>query len=627
MFAHKAAWGWLYPYQGSKKCRALKGKSYVVGKDPGCDVVISKAQAPSGDDYANLNKQHFKIKRKDGESFLKDLSSARTYVNGKELFFNEKVKLKHNDVISVLRPHFKVFVFLESKILQADDFPEVIKNKYVISYSLSERKPRITNMVFDKETCKRLVLKKIANTYADKIAEEIEMLRKLQHPCLMSTLEVHSAGGDVFLVREHAEGGSLLARIRPRKTLADDDMKLVFYQTTLAVQYLHDNHVAHGNLKPENILFSSPDSKSLVRVADVGPAGAHVGSGETENDDSPLYLAPELVNVRDASRRRSPQADVWALGVILFYCLSGSPPFRHSGRTSPQWTCSFLPSAWSRRAPAKDLVRATLTPDPEERPRVDRLLAHPWLKVDAVRSAAHGLMYPGVKYEPPEEEQTPPASPKQVFLEEVVVQKPGRAGRLGVQVLPSGPASRLSAPEEEEQFPPRAFHKSFSFREPGPAGVGDGWPFRRSWSQRLPAAPVKPPRQGVTPPPVPPPKPLRLSVARRASGGDDDDDDNNNSPARVPETPPGHPHEEGAPRPVPSPRSKLPPAPADEVTLRLRPGGVPTPSTPPPKPARTSLQNHSADPPRKKRLAPKPPPKPRRSQDDGGSHTPAPMKL
>ncbi|KAJ8896791.1 hypothetical protein PR048_002136 [Dryococelus australis] len=154
-------------------------------------------------------------------------------------------------------------------------------------------------------------------------------------------------------------------------------------------------------------------------------------------------------------------------------------------------------------------------------------------------------MYPGEKYDPPEED-TPPSSPKQLFFEDVVIQRSKHPRHLpekfGIQVLPVGPVLRKSTPEHvfrenerQEEFQNHTFKKSSSFRRT--ENVDDSV-FRKSWSQRLPGSkpipPAKPPRQisdsrsqSVAPrvppeptgqsgwpttPPVPPAKPVRLFI-------------------------------------------------------------------------------------------------------------------
>ena len=104
------------------------------------------------------------------------------------------------------------------------------------------------------------------------------------------------------------------------------DLSLALYvmrSITSAVATLHDAGVIHRDLKPTNVLF---DRGGEARVCDFGlacefDAGAYKGNAE-EIGGSPLYMAPEMFD-----GHVSPHSDVYALGVMLFEVLVGSPPF------------------------------------------------------------------------------------------------------------------------------------------------------------------------------------------------------------------------------------------------------------------------------------------------------------
>lgn len=93
-----------------------------------------------------------------------------------------------------------------------------------------------------------------------------------------------------------------------------------------ALQYLHSKNIAHRDLKLENILFVSPDTKNLkLKLIDFGFAQKFDREkGMTLILGSPLYMAPELV-------KRTPgyteKVDIWALGCITYLLLSGQTPF------------------------------------------------------------------------------------------------------------------------------------------------------------------------------------------------------------------------------------------------------------------------------------------------------------
>jgi len=149
----------------------------------------------------------------------------------------------------------------------------------------------------------------------------------------------------------------------------------------------HDRNIVHRDIKPENILLI--DKSLTVKLADFGLAKI-IGeeSFTTTLCGTPSYVAPEIL--QNSNHRRYTRAvDIWSLGVVLYICLCGFPPFSDelyspenpytlaqqilTGRfdyPSPYWD--------SVGDPALDLIDRMLTVDPEKRITVDECLEHPW---------------------------------------------------------------------------------------------------------------------------------------------------------------------------------------------------------------------------------------------------------
>lgn len=149
----------------------------------------------------------------------------------------------------------------------------------------------------------------------------------------------------------------------------------------------HDRGIVHRDIKPENILLTDKDLH--VKLADFGLAKI-IGeeSFTTTLCGTPSYVAPEILE--DSRNRRYTRAvDIWSLGVVLYICLCGFPPFSDelyskenpftltqqikTGRfdyPSPYWD--------SVGDPALDLIDRMLTVDTEKRYTIDDCLEHPW---------------------------------------------------------------------------------------------------------------------------------------------------------------------------------------------------------------------------------------------------------
>jgi len=211
---------------------------------------------------------------------------------------------------------------------------------------------------------------------------EARSLASLNHPNIAQIHGVDQVGDTRFLVLELVEGESIEDRLT-RGPLPMDEALDVARQIALGLEAAHEAGVIHRDSKPANVRLT-PDGR--VKVLDFGLAKpARGGSGEpgssSTNDSvfsteagrllgTPTYMAPEQARDRPIDRR----VDIWALGCVLYECLSGRRAF--DGETlsdvlaavlekEPDW--SRLPASTPPRV--RELIERCLTKDPRERLR------------------------------------------------------------------------------------------------------------------------------------------------------------------------------------------------------------------------------------------------------------------
>jgi WD40 repeat protein len=164
---------------------------------------------------------------------------------------------------------------------------------------------------------------------ADEVARfrrEAELAARLQHPHVVQIFEVGEHDGRPFLALELVDGGSLAQRLDGAPLPAREAARLV-EQLARAVQAAHDAGIVHRDLKPANVLLAADGTP---KVADfglakrLGGATAHTQSGAIVG--TPPYVAPEQAAGR--GREVGPHTDTYALGAVLYECLTGRPPFR-----------------------------------------------------------------------------------------------------------------------------------------------------------------------------------------------------------------------------------------------------------------------------------------------------------
>jgi tetratricopeptide (TPR) repeat protein len=195
----------------------------------------------------------------------------------------------------------------------------------------------------------------------DRFRREAEAAARLRHPNVVQVHEVGEAGGLPFLAMEHVEGPSLGQWLADRHArgsvgLALQDAALLVETVARAMDHAHRHGVVHRDLKPANILLQRSEvrgqkaegsgqwsagesGRSLPSdlcplTSDLWPKVTDFGLAKRLDDTAPLtqtgavlgtpsYMAPEQV----WGKAVGPSADVYALGAILYECLTGRPPF------------------------------------------------------------------------------------------------------------------------------------------------------------------------------------------------------------------------------------------------------------------------------------------------------------
>ncbi|MEH0843801.1 serine/threonine-protein kinase [Micromonospora sp. CPCC 205711] len=210
-------------------------------------------------------------------------------------------------------------------------------------------------------------------TSVERIRAEARNAARLVHPNVAS---VHDFGTSStlpgreapYIVMELAEGETLAAHLRAGPL----DWRIavrVCAEVAAALAAAHAHGIVHRDVKPANVMLTP----SGVKVLDFGiasPAGAPDQSPDGIVVGTPAYLAPEQFDRQPAT----PAADMYALGVLLYYCLTGRLPYA-AGTTATQLIGARrqvapepLPPVDGLPAEVADLCRRCLDDDPTARP-------------------------------------------------------------------------------------------------------------------------------------------------------------------------------------------------------------------------------------------------------------------
>ncbi|EMP30817.1 MAP kinase-activated protein kinase 2 [Chelonia mydas] len=192
----------------------------------------------------------------------------------------------------------------------------------------------------------------------------------------------------LLIVMECLDGGELFSRIQDRgdQAFTEREASEIMKSIGEAIQYLHSINIAHRDVKPENLLYTSKRPNTVLKLTDFGFAK------ETTTHNSlatlcytPYYVAPEVLG----PEKYDKSCDMWSLGVIMYILLCGYPPFysNHGLAISPgmkkrirMGQYEFPNPEWSEVSEeVKQLIRNLLKTDPTQRMTITEFMNHPWI--------------------------------------------------------------------------------------------------------------------------------------------------------------------------------------------------------------------------------------------------------
>eukprot|EP00124_Ichthyophonus_hoferi_P000025 Ihof_evm25s1 gene=Ihof_evmTU25s1 len=382
---------------------SLTQKKTTIGRHPSCDVLCN---------FPTISNEHCAFIVQHEETvvgprtlvYLLDLSSNGTFINEVRLGKGKRRALVSKDVIGLPLQHNAkkhtgnaVYEFITTSPGN-DVFEPVFGNIHITKDELGKGSFSDVRVARDLTTGKLYAAKcinknhfhmKTKNTSLE-ITKEAEILRNVYHPCVIGILDFYETNSMLYILLELAQAGALFDYLIANKYLCEPQAKNFFYQMLLAMKYLHDKHITHRDLKPENVLLDhyGPEGsgKFTVKITDFGLAKIVSEASFMNTMCGTLnYVAPEVIN----NQPYNNIVDCWSLGVLLYICLVGYPPFSEQITTADirdqikGGMVQFPKKYWSVIShDAIDLVKRLLVVDPAQRCTIDEALAHPWITDD-----------------------------------------------------------------------------------------------------------------------------------------------------------------------------------------------------------------------------------------------------
>ncbi|XP_062307329.1 cGMP-dependent protein kinase 2 [Osmerus eperlanus] len=205
----------------------------------------------------------------------------------------------------------------------------------------------------------------VENRQEEHIHSERSILAEASSPFIVKLYATFRDNKYVYMLLEVCLGGEIWSLLRDRGSFDEATARFCVGCVTEAFDYLHRNRVLYRDLKPENLML---DADGYIKLVDFGFAKKiRCGQKTWTFCGTPEYVAPEII----LNKGHSFSVDFWALGILVFELLTGSPPFSGSDQ---MMTYTFIlkgiekmdfPKRVTKRP--EDLIRKLCRRNPSER--------------------------------------------------------------------------------------------------------------------------------------------------------------------------------------------------------------------------------------------------------------------
>ncbi|KAF2759407.1 Pkinase-domain-containing protein [Pseudovirgaria hyperparasitica] len=369
-------------YEAQKAKSGVVAGGYLVGRHPECDLRI---------EANTVSNRHCLLfpEKKSGVpiALVEDLSGNGTYVNDAIVGRNKRRELQDRDEISIIDEARFIFRYPHRQTSSG------FRQQYMIHEQLGKGHFASVHLCVERSSGSRFAVKIFEKrggndrSRTEGLQQEIAVLMSVSHPSLLCLKDTFDEEDGVYVVLELAPEGELFNWIVMKQKLSESEARKVFIQLFQAVKFLHERNIVHRDIKPENILLTDKDLS--IKLADFGLAKI-IGeeSFTTTLCGTPSYVAPEILEPGN-HRRYTRAVDVWSLGVVLYICLCGFPPFSDELWSDENpYTLSqqikmgrfdYPSPYWDPVGDAAlDLIDKMLTVNVDERATIDECLEHPW---------------------------------------------------------------------------------------------------------------------------------------------------------------------------------------------------------------------------------------------------------
>ncbi|KAL4435740.1 hypothetical protein ABPG74_018291 [Tetrahymena malaccensis] len=274
----------------------------------------------------------------------------------------------------------------QSQAVQVVKKQSEYKNKYRELEQIGKGTSGTVFLVKSKQDKKFYIAKKIILTNLNEqerqaVEQELILLKKLKHPHIVGYKENFVEPYYMIIIMEYCEQGDLSFHIKQKlKENEHFPEKLIlnwFIQLTMALDFIHEKHVLHRDVKSSNIFLTS---NSTIKLGDFGISKVLHSTADKAQTliGTPYYLSPEVCE----NKPYTYQSDIWALGCVLFEMCSLKHPFVSESLMALVVKIIREPNPNIPNMYSSDLnclIQILLAKKPESRPRTKQILSFPFV--------------------------------------------------------------------------------------------------------------------------------------------------------------------------------------------------------------------------------------------------------
>lgn len=235
--------------------------------------------------------------------------------------------------------------------------------------------------------CKNIDLNQFDKEEEKSALSEVSVLKKCKHPNIILFKEAFITKYPyrrLHLITEYAENGDLykILEAQKKKNQHFEESEIINWliQTCLALKYIHNLHVIHRDIKPQNLFLTK---NGIIKIGDFGiskilnknhtKTNTHIGT--------PLYMAPEVIE----SKKYDYKADIWSLGITFFELMSFKSPYKANNSYGlflnivngyKSYSINNIPDC-SYSNELYYIVNKMISNNPSKRPDIDEILSVP----------------------------------------------------------------------------------------------------------------------------------------------------------------------------------------------------------------------------------------------------------